>query len=45
MTMLATPFEETIDSTKGVKIFVRSWVPAPQRHRQGGCDGGHQGLD
>lgn len=25
---LATALEETIDSAKGVKIFVRSWVPA-----------------
>jgi acylglycerol lipase len=27
MTMLATGHEERIDSTKGVKIFVRSWQP------------------
>ena len=26
--MLATTFEEKIDSTKGVRIFVRSWTPA-----------------
>ena len=28
MTMLATTSEERIDSTKGVRIFVRSWTPA-----------------
>ena len=28
MTTLANLLEETIDSTKGVKIFVRSWLPA-----------------
>lgn len=28
MTTLATAQEETIDSAKGIKIFVRSWVPA-----------------
>jgi acylglycerol lipase len=27
MTMLATAHEETIDSAKGLKIFVRSWSP------------------
>jgi alpha-beta hydrolase superfamily lysophospholipase len=26
-TTLATAHEETIDSAKGIKIFVRSWVP------------------
>jgi alpha-beta hydrolase superfamily lysophospholipase len=32
MTMLATGHEERIDSTKGVKIFVRSWrPPSPPR--------------
>ena len=28
MTTLAAALEETIDSAKGIKIFVRSWVPA-----------------
>src|SRR6185436_12748350 len=28
MTMLATTAEEKIDSAKGLKIFVRSWLPA-----------------
>ena len=31
MTMAATAYEERIESTKGVRIFVRSWRPEPAR--------------
>ena len=31
--MLTNVHEEKIDSTKGVKIFVRSWLPEPTRGR------------